>query len=77
MNSLNDLDTRQQIRAWSAHLGELSGGSPPTSPPQAPLPPSRKVAPSRFSMALSRLLRRSPAQEHAERTLMANEFMSG
>jgi hypothetical protein len=77
MNPLNDFDTRQQARAWSAHLGELSGGSPSTSPPQAPLRPSRNVAPSRFSAALARLLRRSPAQEHAEKKLTGNEFMSG
>jgi hypothetical protein len=78
MNQMNDFDTRQQARAWSAQLGELSGGLPPTSQPQPPLLPTNNATPSRFSAAIARLLRgRTPAQDHAERKLMANEFMSG
>lgn len=68
--------TRQQASNWSAQLGELSAGISPTKQQAAPGPSGGSTAPARISSLVKHLLRRTPAQDHAERKLLANEFMA-
>ncbi len=76
MNPL-DAEARQQARNFSAQLGQLSAGLP-TTRPQENLP-NRASSPlaSRLHAILARLLPRTPAQEHAEKKLLANKFLVG
>lgn len=77
MSTFIDPTTRRQASNWSAQLGELSAGISPVKQQAAAGPAAGIAAPGRISFLVKQLLRRTPAEEHASRKLLANEFMSG
>jgi hypothetical protein len=76
VNTLNDLDSSQQARAFSAQLGELAAAAPATTSP-LDLGQSGSPTPSRLSDALTRILRRSVPPQHVANKLKVNEFLTG
>jgi hypothetical protein len=80
MNPLHGPDTtRQQARAWSAHLGALAAASPAARRgpgfTQLDAPPSALTP--RLSAILSRLRQRRQRQEVVADKFRAQEFIMG
>jgi hypothetical protein len=81
MNPLHGTDlARQQARAWSGQLGALAATSSTTRrgaalPQLDPTLPSD--LPTRLSVILHHIRKRSHRREHAADKLRANEFMTG